>query len=227
MAFLAVLLLSALGVGAMLEWQTFQSKNQVAKQTTTPKKTNKRTAHTGRRRRSTAVSARENDDYTVRSGSYHETVSNSGSDTPKKGTGKPAPSHSPEKADGAGADGTTPDASDGAGTSSAVETTSDASIAPDTVERGGPATISATINTRGGSLSDVVVAVEVYNASGVKIGQQHWTGQSLSANQSRVYTWTWTAPENAGTYTVKIGVFGPDRTPEYHWNENAATITIQ
>jgi hypothetical protein len=35
----------------------------------------------------------------------------------------------------------------------------------------------------------------------------------------------WTSPQGAGTYTVMVGVFGPNWSPDYYWNSSAGTIT--
>ena len=69
--------------------------------------------------------------------------------------------------------------------------------------------------------------VEVYNAAGTKVGQQFWQAQSFTSRQKRTYSWNWVTPKTPGTYTVKVGVFGPNWSPLYFWNNTANTITVK
>ena len=119
------------------------------------------------------------------------------------------------------ASATTQAASSGPATFSSTASASPASVAP-----GVATTIQATLTNTGGSLSDGIVDLEVYSAAGVLAGQQFYTGQNLAAGGSYTYTWLWTAPSTPGNYTVKVGVFGPGWAPLYHWNSNAATVSV-
>ena len=104
--------------------------------------------------------------------------------------------------------------------------TATASVSPSTVAAGAAATITSNVTCTGGSLSNGIVDVEVYNASGTKISQTYWTGQNFSTNQQQTYTWNYTVPTTTGTYTVKVGVFNSTWATNYYWNGNAATFTV-
>ena len=99
-------------------------------------------------------------------------------------------------------------------------------VSPATVAPGGSVTIRTTLTDMGGALSNGIVDLEVYNAAGQKVGQQSTSGQSLGVNQSAAYTYVWTAPQSAGTYTIKVGVFGGNWNPLYYWNNGAATVSV-
>jgi hypothetical protein len=71
-----------------------------------------------------------------------------------------------------------------------------------------------------------VVDVEVYDASSKKVGQDFFSNQAFSPNESQTYSYVWTAPTAPGTYTVEIGVFGAGWTPNYTWVGAAATIAV-
>jgi glycosyl hydrolase family 44 len=104
---------------------------------------------------------------------------------------------------------------------------SSAAASPSTVQVRKNTTISATVRCTAGSLSNGIVDVEVYNSAGTKVGQKYWPAQNFAAGQSRSYSYVWTAPATRGTYTVKIGVFGANWSPGYHWNNGAATVTVR
>ena len=82
------------------------------------------------------------------------------------------------------------------------------------------------ITDTGGALKNAVVDLEIVNAAGRQVGQRIFTGQSLGAGQSASYSWQWTAPAQGGTYTVKVGVFGPAWSPLYFWAWQAAHIAV-
>jgi hypothetical protein len=75
---------------------------------------------------------------------------------------------------------------------------------------------------------DILVDLEVYNASGVKVAQQVHGGQSFAAGQTRVYRWNLPlgAAFTAGTYTVKVGVFTGDWSHLYVWVNQGATFVV-
>ena len=64
------------------------------------------------------------------------------------------------------------------------------------------------------------------NATWTKVGQQFFSGQNLSSGQSATYQYTWPVPNAAGQYTVMIGVFGPNWTPDYYWDSSAAHLSV-
>jgi hypothetical protein len=74
-----------------------------------------------------------------------------------------------------------------------------------------------------------LIDVEVYGPNGTKVYQQVYDNQAFAAGQTRTYQPTWTVPTTAaaGTYTVKIGVFGAgDWDPLYAWNTAAASFSV-
>jgi hypothetical protein len=97
---------------------------------------------------------------------------------------------------------------------------------PSQVAPGGSSTISTTVTCATDSLSNGVVDIEVCDAAGTRVAQQYWTGQSFTTGQQQTYNYVWTAPATAGLYTVRVGVFGANWTPNYYWNANAATINV-
>lgn len=72
------------------------------------------------------------------------------------------------------------------------------------------------------------VDFEVYNAAGTKVWQNVLNNQSLTG-QSQTFKASWTTPASqaTGTYTLKIGVFKPDWSATWAWNNSAATFSVQ
>jgi hypothetical protein len=125
---------------------------------------------------------------------------------------------------GSGGGGSTGGTDAGTTTQPAFRAT--ASSSPSAVGAGHVSQIVATIQDTGAALSGAVVDIEVYDASSNKVGQDSFTGQSFSVNQTKTYSYAWTAPSTPGTYTVRLGVFGANWAPMYTWNNAAATLTV-
>jgi hypothetical protein len=111
-------------------------------------------------------------------------------------------------------------------TSTAAPVISDSAAAtPSSPAHGTSDAIHTVITVTSGTLSNGIVDVEVYNAAGARVSQQYFSGQNISAGHSASYDSSWT-PLAAGTYTVRIGVFGPNWAPDYSWDANAALIQV-
>jgi hypothetical protein len=104
--------------------------------------------------------------------------------------------------------------------------TSTVSLSRAVVAPSGSTTLTVTVTNTGAALTDGIVDVEVYDAADVRVGQQEWPGQSIAAGASPSYTWTWTVPATAGSYTVKVGVFTASYAQTLHWDGQAASLTV-
>ena len=73
-----------------------------------------------------------------------------------------------------------------------------------------------------------IIDVEIYSATGVKIGQMYLENQALTANVARTFYFPWRVPAGTapGTYTVTLGVFHPGWSSVYAWNGNAGLMSI-
>ncbi len=104
--------------------------------------------------------------------------------------------------------------------------TSSSSTSPSSVKRGSRIGISTTVKS---SVSaSALVNVEVYGPSGNKIYQKYWDQRAFSANKARTFSLAWRVPSNSqtGTYTVKVGIFGPRWDGLWSWNNSATTFTV-
>lgn len=90
---------------------------------------------------------------------------------------------------------------------------------------GNPVSVSVTVRPNSGALSGGIVDIEIYNASGTKVHQRAFDGESIGSGATKTYATSWT-PESSGTYTVKIGVFRSGWSGLLHWNDKAATVTL-
>lgn len=102
--------------------------------------------------------------------------------------------------------------------------TTSAAVPP--TSAGATASITASISAAAAGVR--LVDIEVYSASGAKVHQEWFDNQAFSAGQTRTFTSVWQTQANtaAGAYSVRIGVFGNGWTAQYHWNGDAATLTI-
>ncbi|HEX8235707.1 MAG TPA: glycoside hydrolase family 44 protein [Abditibacteriaceae bacterium] len=104
--------------------------------------------------------------------------------------------------------------------------TSKATASRNPVQLGLTTSITAIVTDVTGTLSNGIVDLEIYNASGAQVAQQAWSAQSFSRGQKRSYVLKWN-PSARGTYSVKVGVFHGSWSPMYHWNNNALTVTVK
>jgi hypothetical protein len=105
--------------------------------------------------------------------------------------------------------------------------TATASASPATVAGGGTTTVTVNVTNTGGALTNGVVDVEFYTSSGARVpGQRFFENQSLAAGSTTAYPVSWTAPAEADTYTVKVGVFGPGWNPNYSWIDPAGSVSV-
>jgi autotransporter family porin len=90
------------------------------------------------------------------------------------------------------------------------------------------ATVGLSATVRSDVARTVLVDLEVYNSSGGKVFQVWWDNQSFTAGQSRTLSTNWTLPTTlpAGTYTLKVGLFGTGWGPLVSWNASAGTLTV-
>jgi hypothetical protein len=89
-----------------------------------------------------------------------------------------------------------------------------------------PTTITAVVTNTGDSITNLIVDVEIYSASGAKVGQKVFSNQNFNLYQSQEYPVAFTPPV-IGDYTVKIGIFSADWSKNYIWNNKALVFSAQ
>lgn len=95
---------------------------------------------------------------------------------------------------------------------------------PSAVAAGGSVTLSTTFTAS--CSTTALIDFEVYNSAGQKVWQTWQDNQSLTGQQQTFSTkWAIPAGQAAGTYTLKVGVFGPGWNGMYGWDNGAATFT--
>ncbi len=102
-----------------------------------------------------------------------------------------------------------------------------ASVAPLTVTAGATATLRATL-TASAPLTGTVVDFYVYDAGGRLVTQTWRSSVSFVAGVPQPLSADWVVPPIlvGGTYTLKIGVFGPSWSPLYAWIDTAANFAV-
>jgi hypothetical protein len=96
---------------------------------------------------------------------------------------------------------------------------------PASPSAGNAVALSASVKSIGSAASDAIVDIEVYDAANSKVFQRFFSAQQFAADQTRAYTASWT-PAVAGSYRMTIGVFTVDWSQNYHWNNQAALISV-
>ncbi len=102
-----------------------------------------------------------------------------------------------------------------------------AAASPATVAQGGTTRLAATVTTNT-ALANAIVDVELYDGKGARVYQTYQDNVSFAAGAPRTITAPWTVPSGlpAGTFTLKVGVFGAGWAPLYAWNDSATTLTM-
>lgn len=70
-----------------------------------------------------------------------------------------------------------------------------------------------------------ILEMEIWDEAGKSVYKQSKADVDYAAGETKKYNFSWT-PEKAGKYTVNVGTYGPRWTPNYTWNMNLATITV-
>ncbi len=99
-----------------------------------------------------------------------------------------------------------------------------AGISSTTIAVNQPITLTAQVTNTGGAISNGIIDLEVYNASGTQVYQSFAQNQTLGATMVP-YSVSWTPP-SAGVYTVKVGAFSGDWSANYAWDNQAEIITV-
>jgi Glycoside hydrolase family 44 len=106
---------------------------------------------------------------------------------------------------------------------------SSATPSPATFAPGAATNITVSVTDTGTStLSNSIVELQVFDASGNAAMTTYWTGQNFTAGQTLQFAYTWNSPASlaTGTYSVDIGVFDSTWSHNYYWNGSAGSITI-
>ncbi len=103
-----------------------------------------------------------------------------------------------------------------------------ATALPATVAPGQSVAIATSVQSSAAA-NNMVVDLELYNSSGVKLAQTFYQGQSFTKSQTRAYSWSYKLPSGAaaGKYTLMVGVFTSGWSSDVYWNSSAATFTAK
>ena len=114
----------------------------------------------------------------------------------------------------------------GSGAGSAFVVTS-AGASPSSVARGG--TVNIRTSVRSSQTTSAIVDLEVYDASGTKVGQNVCRVSFTRSGQTKNCRWSYVVPSSLtrGLYTVKVGVYSADWSVLYVWVDRAGVLTVQ
>lgn len=88
-------------------------------------------------------------------------------------------------------------------------------------------TVAVSVSVTSNVDRKALIDVEIYDRSGRKVFQKYWDNQTLSSGRTHLVTTNWaTGGRPAGSYTVKIGVFGTGWRSLIHWNGQAAAVNL-
>jgi len=106
-------------------------------------------------------------------------------------------------------------------------TITNADSAPAVAVPGTMVTLRATASANQ-MLKGAIVDFYIVDAHGKLVTQAWQTPVDLTATKPRVVSTSWMVPANqgSGSYTLKVGVFGPNWSPLIAWNNDVATLTV-
>jgi hypothetical protein len=106
--------------------------------------------------------------------------------------------------------------------------TTSSTASPATASPGQNVAIASSVQSSAAA-SNMIVDLELYNASGAKAGQVFYQSQSFTKSQTRTYNWSYKVPAGAaaGKYTLMVGVFAAGWSADVYWNSSAASFTVK
>jgi hypothetical protein len=110
----------------------------------------------------------------------------------------------------------------------APQVSASGSLSAASVKQGQTETLTAKV-TSNVNLSNVIIDMEVYGPgpSYPKVFQQtQTTNLTAGTPVTMIRPFTLSSTATTGTYTYKIGIFGPNWSPLYTWNDAAGTFTV-
>ncbi|MBP9686411.1 MAG: hypothetical protein KBD66_01260 [Candidatus Doudnabacteria bacterium] len=84
--------------------------------------------------------------------------------------------------------------------------------------------IPVTVSNDGGTASELIIDLEVYDANNGKKAQQFYEHQQLGTGERKTFGLAFT-PTEAGTYTIRGGIFSSTWNTTYYWQNQAANMT--
>ena len=72
--------------------------------------------------------------------------------------------------------------------------------------------------------TNVIIDAEIYNSSGQKVLQKTFENQNITSQTTNLSV-PWT-PSGNGTYTLKVGIFNPNWSTLYIWNDAVASLQV-
>jgi hypothetical protein len=85
--------------------------------------------------------------------------------------------------------------------------------------------VNLTIKDTGSALSNGLVDVEIYSQQGSQVFQQALSGQNIQSGAVKSLIANWT-PNQAGTYTLRVGIFSNDWSTLYQWENSVSTFQV-
>uniref|UniRef100_A0A7R9VH57 Glycoside hydrolase family 44 catalytic domain-containing protein n=1 Tax=Chlamydomonas euryale TaxID=1486919 RepID=A0A7R9VH57_9CHLO len=86
-------------------------------------------------------------------------------------------------------------------------------------------TINASATQTSGPAGNYLIDVEVYDGADNKIFQEYTDLTFDATDSTRSAVWRW-EPAASGTYTIIVAVFSVDWSSNWHWNANAAQVSV-
>lgn len=93
------------------------------------------------------------------------------------------------------------------------------------VSAGSSVTIETAARAEGRSAPGSILEMEIWDEKGKSVYKQQFYNQDFASGETKSLNFSWT-PEKSGTYTVNIGVYGPNWTPSYSWKVNLASLIV-
>src|SRR4051812_26744530 len=107
----------------------------------------------------------------------------------------------------------------GSAEAAAPSFTTRAQAAPASLARGASTAITASVSSA--TAVRVSVDVEIYDNNGARVFERAYDDEAYTAGQTIQHKFTWQVPAKAvlGAYSIQVGVFSPDWSTQYVWND--------
>jgi len=104
--------------------------------------------------------------------------------------------------------------------------TTSATVSASNVSPGGTITFTARVTSS--TTRTVLVDVELYGPTSIRLEQLALDNEAFTAGVERTFPVSWNVPAGAaiGGYTVKVGIYTPAFGQHLHWNDSAGFFTV-
>ncbi len=97
---------------------------------------------------------------------------------------------------------------------------------PQSPKAGEVATLNAEVKNNKGSLSNLIVDIEIYNSNQEQVYQEFFENQNFNQGETKHFNVNWT-PQEEGEFAVDMGIFSENWSETLFWKDEVLNVSVQ